>query len=120
MYTRRVIDISKIKDYLEENSTHGLCGGKNLGNTCFMNSSIACLSNCVELTYYFLSGDYKKDINRENHLGMSGDLAESWGNLLLQYWIEDARIGNPSEFKRTIGNKVKMFRGFCQQVQMNL
>ena len=115
MYTRRAIDASKIKDYLEENSTHGLCGGKNLGNTCFMNSSIACLSNCVELTYYFLSGDYKKDINRENHLGMSGALAESWGNLLRQYWIENTRVGNPSEFKRTIGNKVKMFRGFGQQ-----
>ena len=115
LYTRRVINASKIKDYLQENSTHGLCGGKNLGNTCFINSSIACLSNCIELTYYFLSGDYKKDINRENHLGISGALAESWGNLLKQYWIENTRVGNPSDFKRTIGDKVKMFRGFGQQ-----
>ena len=115
IYTRRVIDTSKIKDYLQENSTHGLCGGKNLGNTCFMNSSIACLSNCTELTYYFLSGDYKKDINKENHLGMGGALAESWGNLLRQYWVENTRVGNPSDFKRAIGNKVKMFRGFGQQ-----
>ena len=115
IYTRRVIDTSKIKDYLQENSTHGLCGGKNLGNTCFMNSSIACLSNCTELTYYFLSGDYKKDINKENHLGMGGALAESWGNILRQYWVENTRVGNPSDFKRAIGNKVKMFRGFGQQ-----
>ena len=115
IYTRRIIDISKIKNYLKEDSTHGLCGGKNLGNTCFMNSSIACLSNCIELTCYFLSGDYKKDINKENHLGMGGVLAESWGNLLNQYWVENTRVGNPSEFKRIIGNKVKIFRGFGQQ-----
>ena len=51
IYTRRVIDISNISKYLTEESTHGLCGGKNLGNTCFMNSSIACISNCTELTY---------------------------------------------------------------------
>ena len=115
LYTRRVIDASKISNYLKEDSTHGVCGGKNLGNTCFMNSSIACMSNCIELTYYFLSGDYKKDINEENHLGMGGALANSWANLLRQYWVENTRVGNPGEFKRTVGNKVKMFRGFGQQ-----
>ena len=115
IYTRRVIDISKIKNYLKEESSHGLCGGRNLGNTCFMNSSIACISNCIELTCYFLSEDYKKDINKENHLGMGGALAESWGNLLHQYWVEQTRVGNPSDFKRTIGNKAVIFRGFGQQ-----
>jgi len=115
IYTRRVIDTSKLKNYLKEESSHGLCGGRNLGNTCFMNSSIACISNCIELTYYFLSGDYKKDINKENHLGMGGALAESWGNLLHQYWVEQTRVGNPSDFKRTIGNKAVIFRGFGQQ-----
>jgi ubiquitin carboxyl-terminal hydrolase 4/11/15 len=70
MYTRRVMDVSKIKQFLRDDSTAGLCGGSNLGNTCFMNSSIACLSNCTELTYYFLSGDYKNDINYENTNGM--------------------------------------------------
>ena len=115
MYTRRVIDISKISNYLTEDSTHGLCGGKNLGNTCFMNSSIACISNCTELTCYFLSGDYEKDINKENKLGMGGRLAKSWGALLHQYWVERTRVGNPAEFKKTLGDKVKMFRGFGQQ-----
>ena len=78
IYTRRVIDISKIKDYLNEDSSHGICGGKNLGNTCFMNSSIACISNCTELTYYFLSGDYKKafcDRKRTNDNVLSSHIA---------------------------------------------
>ena len=115
IYTRRIIDISNLSKYLADDSSHGLCGGKNLGNTCFMNSSIACISNCTELTYYFLSGEYKKDINTENKLGMGGKLALSWGNLLQQYWVEKTRVGNPAEFKKTLGNKVAMFRGFGQQ-----
>jgi len=115
IYTRRVVNVSNISKYLTEESSHGLCGGKNLGNTCFMNSSIACISNCLELTYYFLSDDYKKDINKENKLGMGGRLAKSWGALLHQYWVEKTRVGNPAEFKKTLGDKVKMFRGFGQQ-----
>ena len=114
IYTRRVMDISKINKYLTNNSTRGQCGGHNLGNTCFMNSSIACLSNCTELTYYFLKGDYKKDINKNNNLGMKGELAESWGELLHQYWVENTKVGDPSDFKKTIGKKAVRFRGYNQ------
>ena len=115
LYTRRIIDISKISNFLKEDSSHGLCGSHNLGNTCFMNSSIACLSNCTELTYYFLSGEYKKDINRENKLGMGGALAESWAELLQDYWVGAQHVGNPSDLKRTFGNKIKRFSGYNQQ-----
>ena len=115
MYTRRIMDISKIEDYLKPDSTRGQCGGRNLGNTCFMNSSIACLSNTTELTYYFLKGDYLKDINEDNRLGMGGDLAKSWGELIHEYWVENTSVGNPSSFKYTIGRKASRFRGYGQQ-----
>ena len=115
IYTRRVMDTSKISEYLKPDSSRGRIGGRNLGNTCFMNSSIACLSNTTELTYYFLKGDYLKDINEENRLGMQGELAKSWGELLNQYWVEDTRVGDPSDFKYTIGKKASRFRGYGQQ-----
>lgn len=54
----------------------GLVGLENLGNTCYMNSGLQCLSNIKELTCYFLSCDFIKDLNHETHLGMKGKLAE--------------------------------------------
>ena len=115
LYTRRVMNVPNIINILSKDSSHGVCGSYNLGNTCFMNSSIACLSNCIELTYYFLCGDYEKDINRENKYGLRGRLAESWAELLKEYWIGSRRTGNPSDFKDTFGHKIKRFSGYNQQ-----
>ena len=115
IYTRRVLDISKINDYLNQNSAKGKVGGRNLGNNSFINSSIACLSNCTELTYYFLKGDYLKDINKENILGLRGGLAREWGILINQYWVKNTRVGDPSDFRFTIGQKDFKFRGYKEQ-----
>ena len=111
MYTRRVMDTSKMDNFFSKNSSQGTMGGKNLGNTCFINSAIACLSNCTELTYYFLKGDYLQDINKNNELGMKGKLAEEWGNLIHQYWVKNIKVGDPSNFIKIICQKEAKFKG---------
>ena len=41
----------------------GLCGLKNLGNTCYINSITQCLNNNRTFVEYFLSNRYKEDLN---------------------------------------------------------
>ncbi|CAN0460145.1 unnamed protein product, partial [Ectocarpus sp. 8 AP-2014] len=41
----------------------GMVGLGNLGNTCYINSSVQCLSHTPLLTEYFLSSAYVNDVN---------------------------------------------------------
>ena len=109
------IDISILKDNVNSNCNHGLCGSQNLGNTCYMNSSIACLSNCLDLTTFFLSKEYKNYINHSNQNGLKGKLAKAWYKLLKEYWNSDKKRGNPKDIKDLIGKKYKKFNTNEQQ-----
>ena len=41
---------------------------------------------CLARVQAFLSGAYKKDLNRDNPLGMKGELAEAFGTLMRLLW----------------------------------
>ena len=44
--------------------TPGATGLSNLGNTCFMNSALQCISNAQPLTKYFLEKDHLLETNK--------------------------------------------------------
>ena len=45
-----------------------------------------CLSNTPPLTDYFLEDKYEAEINQNNPLGMRGEIAEAYAELIKQIW----------------------------------
>ena len=95
-------EIEEVQFTLKENSREGLTGLHNLGNTCYMNSALQCLANCMPLTNYFVENRYRAEINETNTLGFKGVIARSYAKLLHSIWVEDKEAFAPTQFKKTV------------------
>lgn len=77
----------------------GKTGLKNLGNTCYMNSILQCMSGTIPLSRYFMDGSYRSHINKDNPLGSRGVLAEAFSSVVKNLWSGEFKFISPVTIK---------------------
>ena len=127
----------KLRDAYEDLPVrNGLIGLDNLGNTCYMNSALQALSNCLAFTSFFLECSQFIESIIPNNSGVSGAtltaassstnntacLSISYMKLMREIWQKRnsknkrqmASSISPSELVQTIKYFNAMFRGYSQ------
>jgi len=92
----------------------GCCGLRNIGNTCFMNSVLQCLSNTKQLTNYLLKEEYLREINTSNS-SMKGSLIKAFASVIKNLWKGGGRVVDPSSLKGAVNRFAPRFSGYNQE-----
>ena len=76
----------------------GFAGIENMGNTCYLNSALQCVSNIQPLTDYFLAKIHEEEINPK----FNGEVSSAYGDFLQAQWLNDFVSIQPVQFYNLI------------------
>ncbi|XP_076294142.1 ubiquitin carboxyl-terminal hydrolase 8 isoform X2 [Lasioglossum baleicum] len=93
----------------------GITGLKNLGNSCYMNSIIQCLSNTTNLTKYFTDNMYTDDLNTNNDNNTQGQVVEEVAQVIKALWRGQYKSISPHDLKIAVGQYKLQFESYEQQ-----
>lgn len=92
----------------------GITGLKNLGNSCYMNSIIQCLSNTTHLAKYFMDNLYADDLNTNND-NTQGQVVEEVAQVIKALWRGQYKSISPHDLKIAVGQYKLQFESYEQQ-----